>query len=126
MQSLFGKTIDLLSNMLDYQAARHKVIVSNIANIGTPDYKLKDISFEKTLMETMHAGKSVQMTKTHNKHLNPELEKRGNYKAVATGETVNIDKAMTDLAENNLRYNLSAELLLRKFSGLNTVLKDAK
>jgi flagellar basal-body rod protein FlgB len=126
MQSLFGKTIHLLSNMLDYQAARHKVLVSNIANIGTPAYKSKDLLFEKTLMETMHAGKSVQITKTHNRHLNPELDKGVNYKAITTGEVVNIDKAMTDLAENNLRYNLSAELLLRKFSGLNTVIKDAK
>lgn len=126
MQGLFGKTIHLLSNMLDYHGERHKVIASNIANIDTPAYKPKDLSFEKSLMETMQGGNQGQMAKTHNRHLNTAAAKGLDYKTVTTGETVNIDRAMTDLAENNLRYNLTAELLLRKFSGLNSVLRDAK
>lgn len=126
MQSLFGKTISLLSNMLDYHGERHKVIVSNVTNMDTPAYKPKDLLFEKALMETMRDTNPAQMTITHSRHMNPVLEKGSNFKTVTTGETVNIDRAMTDLAENNLRYNLTAELLLRKFSGLNTVLKDAK
>ena len=126
MQSLFGGTINLLSNMLDFRAERHKVIVSNIANIDTPAYKPTDLVFEKTLKEAMVEGIQGQMTRTHSKHLNPVQEKGSNYRIVSSGETVGIDRAMADLAENNLMYNLTAELLLRKFNGLNTVLKEVK
>lgn len=126
MQGLFGKTIGLLSNMLDYHGERHKVIASNIANMDTPGYKPKDLSFDKTLMETMPGGNQPPMSRTQVNHLQPAAGKGRHYKTVTTGETVNIDRTMTDLAENNLKYNLTAELLQRKFSGLNSVLKDAK
>jgi flagellar basal-body rod protein FlgB len=112
--------------MLDYHGERHKVMASNIANMDTPGYRPKDLAFEKALLETARGTNQGQMTRTHVNHLGPAAEKGQNFKVVTTGETVNIDKAMTDLAENNLRYNLTAELLLRKFSGLNSVLKDAK
>jgi len=126
MQSLFGKTINLLTNVLDYQSERHKVIVSNVANLDTPGYKAKELVFEKSLQESMLKGQTPELTRSHAKHMNPDSGKNGNYKMVSTGEAVNIDKAMTALAENNLMYNMTAEMLLRKFSGLNTVLKDAK
>jgi flagellar basal-body rod protein FlgB len=126
MQSLFGSTINLLANMLDFRAERHKVIVSNIANMDTPAYQPKDLVFDKTLKEVMGEGNQGQMTRTHTKHLNSVQGKGSNYRIVSSGGTVEIDKAMTDLAENNLMYNLTAELLLRKFNSLNTVLKEVK
>jgi flagellar basal-body rod protein FlgB len=126
MQSLFGSTINLLSNMLDFRAARHKVIVSNIANINTPAYKPIELVFEKTLKEAMVEGNQGQMTRTHSKHLSSVQEKGNNFRIVPSGDTVEIDRAMADLTENNLMYNLTAELLVRKFNGLNTVLKEVK
>jgi flagellar basal-body rod protein FlgB len=126
MQSLFGGTINLLSSMLDFRAEKHKVIVSNIANIDTPAYKQKDLVFEKNLTEAMTMGNQLQMTRTHNKHFNAMQEKGGNFRIEQSGDTVEIDKAMTDLAENNLMYNLTAELLLRKFNSIKTVLNEVK
>jgi flagellar basal-body rod protein FlgB len=126
MQSLFGSTINLLSNMLDYRAARHKVIVSNVANINTPAYKPRDLVFEKTLQEYAAEGNQGQMIRTHSRHLDSGQEKGCNFRIIQSGDTVEIDKVMTDLAENNLMYNLTAELLLRKFNSLNTVLKEVK
>jgi flagellar basal-body rod protein FlgB len=42
------------------------------------------------------------------------------------GENVDLDSEMTKLAENNLMYNLTVELLARKFKSLNTVLTETK
>ncbi len=39
---------------------------------------------------------------------------------------MNIDTEMMNVSENNLMYNLTVELLARKFSGLDTVLKETK
>lgn len=126
MQSLFGKTINLLSNMLDFRAERHKVIVSNIANIDTPGYKPRELVFNKTLEETTAERNQLEMARTNSRHLNPTPGKGRNFQAALSGDKVEIDRAMADLAENNLMYNLTVELLSRKFRGINTVLKETR
>ena len=128
MDALFGKNIEMLSNVLDFRSERHKVIASNIANIDTLDYKSKDIVFKEELKAIMDNGEGVKMTTTRENHLS-ELsipENNADYEVVDSGEKVDIDSEMAKLAENNLMYNLTVEFLSRKFRGLNTVLRDAK
>ncbi|MBN2516039.1 MAG: flagellar basal body rod protein FlgB [Deltaproteobacteria bacterium] len=124
MEKLFGKTVDVLSTMMEYQSKRHKLIAANIANIDTPGYIPKDIVFKKELDGMMCSEKSVAIHKTNPGH----LSSKGcdEYEMVNEGNKVNIDKEMTRLAENNLMYNLSVELLARKFRSLTTVLKEVK
>jgi len=124
MDKLFGKTVDMLSTMMEYQSKRHKLIAANIANIDTPGYKPKDLAFKTELDGMMCSEKNVAMNKTNPGHL---FSKDCNeYDVVNTGNAVNIDKEMTRLAENNLMYNLSVELLARKFKSLTTVLREVK
>jgi flagellar basal-body rod protein FlgB len=126
MQALFGKTIDLLSAMLDFRAERHKVIVSNIANIETPSYRPKDLDFPKRLGEAMAAGQEVEMRRTNKKHIPPPTDKADQFRLTQVGDKVEIDREMTNLAGNNLMYNLTAELLSRKFKGINAALKETR
>lgn len=126
MQGLFGKTINLLSGMLDYRAERHKVMVSNISNIDTPGYKPMELVFKRTLEETMAEKSGLELVRTNSRHFNAAQGKGSNFQTMVSGEKVEIDKAMADLAENNLMHNLTVELLARKFTGLNTVLKETK
>jgi len=128
MDVLFGKTIENLSDVLDLRSERHKVIASNIANIDTPNYKPKDIVFKEELEGIIRNVEGVTMTRTCENHLS-ERSSPGNktdFEVVDTGERVDLDKEMANLAENNLMYNLAVEFLSRKFDGLNTVLRDAK
>jgi flagellar basal-body rod protein FlgB len=63
--------------------------------------------------------------KTDAKHLAATTE-RGSQDVVATGEGVKLDKEMGNLAENQLMYNLTIELLARKFRVVSNVLKEAR
>ena len=128
MEALFGKTVDMLSAVLDFRSERHKVIASNIVNIDTPNYRPQDIVFGEELKEVFEAGKGMHMTGDGGKgHLSGKtVAKEGSYEIVETGEQVDLDSEMAKLAENNLMYNLAVELLARKFKGLNTVLREAK
>ncbi|MFZ4438722.1 MAG: flagellar basal body rod protein FlgB [Syntrophales bacterium] len=126
MQGLFGKTINLLSGMLDYRVERHKVLVSNITNMDTPGYKPMELVFKRTLEETTAEKSRMEMVRTNSRHFNAAQGKSGNFQITVSGEKVEIDKAMADLAENNLMHNFTVELLARKFNGLNTVLKETK
>ena len=44
-------------------------------------------------------------------------------KASGDGNTVDIEKEMTDLAENNILYDAVAQILRKKFQGLKNVIQ---
>lgn len=126
MQALFGKTFDLLSGMLDYRAARHKVIVSNIANLDTPNFKPQELTFATSLAEAQAGGPALTLTRTHKKHLSAGSGQDAKFKTQQAGDKVEIDREMTNLAGNNLMYNMSVELISRKFKGINAALTEIK
>ena len=128
MDLLFDKTIDMLAGVLNFKSARHKAITANIANIDTPGYRPKDIAFRDEIQAIIGSEKDVTMTRTNGKHL-PGQSMSGDttdFEVTECGENVDLDSEMSKLAENNLMYNLTVELLARKFKSLNTVLTEAK
>ena len=124
MDVLFNKTIDVLSGMLDYRTKRHKVIVSNVTNLDTPDFKPSDMTFKSEL------GKKGELTMatTDPGHILPGKGSAGpiQYEIKTSRESGKIDTEMANLAENHLMYNMTVEMLARKFKGLNTVLKETR
>ncbi|MFA6412154.1 MAG: flagellar basal body rod protein FlgB [Syntrophales bacterium] len=128
MPPLFNKTFDVLSNMLNYRSKRHQVILSNVTNIDTPGFKSTDLTFSNDLRDAMVSKGKVQMTKTQDRHIAPELNKNdpGNYEVRETEEAVKIDTEMANLSENHLMYNTTVEMLARKFRTLQTALKETR
>lgn len=127
MQALFGKTYQVLASMLDYRAARQKVITSNVANIDTSDYKPKDLKFPEQLKSAM-GKEQTGLVRTDPRHLSAGGAGTGvdNYTVTETSEKTNIDTEMMNISENNLMYNLTVELLARKFRGIQNVLRETK
>ncbi len=126
MESLFGKTYQLLSSMLDYRAQRQKVITSNVANIDTPQYRPKDVKFPEELKNSLKAD-AMRLVKTDPRHLpTEEGPGKANYALEETGDKVSLDTEMMNVAENNLMYNMTVELLARKFRGIQNVLKETR
>lgn len=117
MDALFSKTMKTLSLMLEYHSERHKAISSNIVNIDTPGYRPADVTFDKELVLQMAAQKGRSGANGAESGIFTITEEEGE---------VDIDKEMGKLAENHLMYNLSAELLARKFRGLKDVVKGVK
>ena len=124
MNILFNKTLEMLSAILDFRSERNKVIASNIANIDTPGYKPRELIFEKELEGFIDNGKEITMTKTDKRHLSEQSSHT--FEVINSEEAVKIDNEMEKLAENNLMYNLTVELMARKFKGLDSVLREAK
>lgn len=122
MDILFNKTMNLLSGMLDYRSTRHKIIISNIANIDTEGFKPSDISFKQVLGKT----NSIQMATTDPGHIGRKESGAAPVEVITSEEKVKIDKEMANLAENQLMYNMTVDMLSRKFRGINTVLKETK
>jgi flagellar basal-body rod protein FlgB len=123
-RNLFDKTIRLLERSLDLSTFRHKVLSGNVANVETPNYAAKDISFQKALEQSFQQTVGVSLQKTHPDHLaedlNMELEMRSK-------DGVNIDEEMAKLAENNLMFQAGVQALLKKLEALKvTIIEGGK
>ncbi|NVL89807.1 MAG: flagellar basal body rod protein FlgB [Desulfobacterales bacterium] len=121
VKSLFGKTVHAIERSLDITNKRHGLITSNIANLDTPGYKAKDIDFKSALKDALE-GTSVDLSRTNPAHFGSKVfytEPSSN----GTG-SVDIDKEMSKLAENNLRHRASVEVLLRKLSKLKFAISE--
>lgn len=128
--SLFSGTIQNLENALGRANIKQKVITNNIANIDTPNYKAKKVSFQNLLDQESSRLKSI---KTDYRHVDFS-DADSNYSIVTSGDTsyqqngnnVDVDKEMTELAENQINYQALVERMNGKFNSLKTVLTGGK
>ncbi|MBW2108440.1 MAG: flagellar basal body rod protein FlgB [Deltaproteobacteria bacterium] len=121
IKTLFGKTYGIVERSLEIAKLRHGVIASNVANVATPGYKAKDLDFDQALHHALEE-RSVPMSRTHPLHFPARRLGTADYEIVEEDHAgVDIDREMSKLAENNLRYQSGIEALLRKFS----ILKQA-
>ena len=126
-----GKTVNLLSHALDYRSSNHQVIAGNMANIETPGFRPKELSFDKELERAVEENE-VSLQKTDSKHFSHytgSLQHGGPNFAIqpaANGLTdsshVNLDREMAKMMQNNLLYEASAKLLTKKFEALRTAI----
>lgn len=120
---------DLIKKGLDVASLRQRTVSSNIANINTANYKVNKVEFEEYLKEA--ASKKISLKKTHQDHIagvktlddiKPEVEKRQNTRLNENGNNVDIDVEMTELAANEIYYDVLVQQLNARLSNLNYVI----
>ncbi len=117
---LFDSTMQVLKRALDTRLEKHAVITSNLANAEIPGYKFRDISFQDTMRRAMD-GKDAELRRTNNRHFPVN---GANSSTVTVESTNDIDQEMVKLAENNLMYQASVQLLAKKFEMIRTVVTE--
>ena len=118
----------VLEKSLNISAKRHRLITNNIANVDTIGFAPKDIDFKQALEEAM-GDQSDSLFRTHPKHMEQRPDKRPLHgKTAAPGAPdrapVDIDRQMTHLVENNIKYRTSVEMLLRKMGILRQAITE--
>lgn len=129
--NLFGGTISSLENGLSYATLKNKAITQNIANVDTPNYKTKEVSFQDVLNDAKKSSVSAYRTDARHYDFSIEIGSNGvysneNFRSRPNGNAVNMDAEQAKLAENTIYYNALIERLNGKFSTLNTVIKGGK
>ena len=124
-QEMFNGTISILEKSLDMRSMKHNLLVSNIANKDTPNYKAFDLAVEEEMQKLTGYKKTVSLWKTQKGHFSANGEacdkvsitkSSKGFEQGMDGNTVDIEKEMTNLAENNLQYRTNSEMLMRKLS----------
>jgi len=131
---LFTNIMTVLEKTLDFRSQRHNLIASNIANLDTPRFQAKDLKFKNQLRDALHGGKNRAIRTTHKKHfpigtqdirsVKPEVVSCPSILLSNDLNTVDAEKEMGKLVENNLMYNVTARILKKKFDGIKNAIRD--
>ncbi len=123
MGDIFGKIISEVAEHMSYRTYRQEVISSNIANVDTPGYKARETLFEDEL------DSRLKLEATNPLHMK-KSPTEGIYRTVADpfsrigndSNTVDIDREMMKLNQNQILYTASAEIVAGKLEGLKNVI----
>lgn len=134
---LFDGTMSLLQRTLNLRSAQQHALSANIANADTPRYRSFEVAVDEELRKLRPDGSRLEMVRTQAVHMpqpvNPATDSVSLRAGAATGfslradgNTVDIDRAMGDLAENTLKYKTSVQLLSAKLRSLKNVIQGGK
>lgn len=121
---------ELLNKSLDASSLRGKVIVNNIANINTKDYKRHYVKFEDTLKDSID---DLQLKTSEENHIKSEgdegeisVEQDSTTSMREDGNNVDVDNEMVNLAANTLMYNALVSQVNSKLSLERYVINGGK
>ena len=138
LEGLFNNTINVLGKSIDLRNKSQNLISSNIANVETPNYMPKSLVFEDELQGALKGGRKGTPAMTNARHI-PLKGSAARVESVAgrivetsartpgrDGNAVELENEMSRLAENQIMYNASVQMLAKKFEGLRTAIKEGK
>ncbi len=124
--NLFSFTNQLLSVSMSLRAAQHEILAANIANADTPGYRPRDMDFAgilKTMVLEHKEGRQGGLL---------ALTSSNQFSTLARPETrldgngVDIDKEISRMVENTLKYEASLNLFSRKLAGLRYAISEGR
>ncbi len=132
--------LPVLERLLQFAGQRHRLIVNNIANIDTPDFRPVDLSttgFQETLGEAIdsrrarhgNTGGELRLEDTQQIEFHPN---RMIINPEAVGDNIlfhdrndrNIERLMQDLVENASAFRMAAEFMRNRFDLINTAIRE--
>ncbi len=142
IEGIFSTTIDVLGKSVDMRAKNQNLIASNIANAETPNYVPKTLAFEEELQGAIKGsgrGNAPQAA-PHARHIPIRGAGSGNALGSVTGKVietpaktpgkdgnaVELENEMGKMAENQLMFNASVQMLTKKFEGLRSAIREGK
>ena len=118
-------TTAVIGKSLDACGMRHRIIADNIANVETPGFTRSEVAFESRLkqaLETATGDDAFDQVEA----LQPEVEADALSPARPDGNNVLIDKEMTDLTKNALRYEALVQLLNLKGAQVRSAINEGR
>ena len=134
MSNLFDKTTDALATSLAMRQIRHNVTSANIANAETPNYHAKKVDFENALARALDMDGNGKLSASHGNHYSvggqPSVE-AGIYENpdIALnndGNTVDMEKEMSALAENSILYKSALQLINKKMAAMKYAISETR
>ena len=105
----------LLERFLDVASQRHKLVVSNMANVDTPGYHTTDLDFRSEL---------TRAVSTEDESVTPVVRSVSGLLERPDGNNVSLDREGLLLAETQMQYGLGVQLMRREFHNLVSAISE--
>ena len=118
---LFEGAIDRLSRGLTYAARRHEVLTQNVANLDTPGYQGRDLTFDdqlRPLVDVITVGNGELQAPGSGGDRSLRLIHAADGAPSPDGNDVRLDRQMARLSENALFQQALVQILGNQFSQL--------
>jgi flagellar basal-body rod protein FlgB len=121
MQILFDRTSQLLGQMIQGTALRHRILAANLANAETPGYQAQEVTFSNVLDEAQRRGPAdAAPAPTIKATAVNDVETA----ARRDGNTVDLDRQMVKLAQNTQWHNAMLQILAGRLATMKTAIRD--
>ena len=118
--------LDIYGKGLTGVRLKSEVIADNIANVDTPRYKAKDISFENIFSEYLKRYQSIPERNQYLADSKFLLRERPGMKIQSNGNNVNIETEMISSVKNNLLYDVLVKSLNSRINLIKSAIKEGK
>ena len=99
----------MLENLLTLTSKRQQILAGNVANIDTPGYRARDISFAAELDGSLDISSKVIEVETKDK---------------PNGNNVDLDRELTEITKNGLQYVTLVQYLNQKIKTLRSAISE--
>ena len=137
---MIGKLDDMMrfqETALNLRAQRQQLLASNIANADTPNYKARDVDFNKALQGALAKSSSGttspnELAKTSTVHLASNTNKTiggapllysNTQQGNVDGNTVDMDVQRNQFTDNAMRYEVGITLVSSKIKAMLTAIQ---
>lgn len=132
---LFGTKA--IEKSLDASLKRNEVIAQNIANVDTPGYNRKTVSFEEQLSDAISQKNHFVGRRTDPRHIpiggssvdDVQITVTEDNKALdmrLDGNNVDIENEMAQMAENNIRYSVLIQRMGGMLGRMKSVIREGR
>lgn len=129
---IFAGSFAVARQALDGLSQRQDAIAANVANVDTPGYRRREVTFEDTLAQQANMS-STGMRTTDPRHIasrgstspsdGSAVRERDVVSSRNDANDVSIDEEMLLLAETQLRYQALTQGVGRRLTTLRTVIR---
>ncbi len=126
-----NQTLDAMEAYMTRLSQRQQIVASNLANIDTPGYKTKDISFHATMQELLSENAGNVRT-TRPEHIQGTIQvfpQAQVFEAQGTPSgldqnNVDLDREMMKISETSFAYSLMTQMVRGKFRTIASSIKE--
>lgn len=134
MSQIYDKTSQALATALNMRQIKQNLINSNIANAETPGYHAKKMDFEEALATAIDLDGMRSLGTSNAEHfavggkaigkMGPDIYENPEGSVDNDGNTVDMEKEMSALAENTVMYKAALQLINKKLAALKYAAAD--
>ena len=125
--NLFGPTVELLRDAIQFASRRHEVLAKNLANVETPGYRAQDLVFQRELESALRGRVTPVSTlpppsANRNEAIQPMLVYSNDTQRRVDGNDVDLDRQMVRVSQNTAYHNTLVQILTTQFNAIKVAI----